>query len=99
MPTDMPGLLASSAGTRLTQAEYERDFGARLWLADGADLWKLERRQYYDETGFPSWDAFAAGDWAAALRPPAHSPAAAAAPSGRPKGDAQLMHLRFQKLH
>jgi hypothetical protein len=65
---DMAELLASATGVRLAQAEYERDFGARLWLADGTDLWKLERLQHYDETGFPSWDAFAAGDWAAALR-------------------------------
>lgn len=65
---DMVESLAAGAGVRLTQAEYEREFGARLWLADGADLWKLERLQHYDEAGFPSWDALAAGDWAAALR-------------------------------
>ena len=51
------------AGTLLGQDEYVRDFGSRLWLADGADSWKVERMQFYDETGFPSWDAFAAGDW------------------------------------
>jgi hypothetical protein len=52
-----------SSGTRLSQDEYTRDFGDRLWLADEADTWKLERPQFYDETGFPSWDAFAAGNW------------------------------------
>lgn len=52
-----------SGGTRLSQDEYGRDFADRLWLADERDTWKLERRQFYDETGFPSWDAFAAGDW------------------------------------
>jgi hypothetical protein len=52
-----------SSGTRLSQDEYGRDFADRLWLADTRDTWKLERRQFYDETGFPSWDAFAAGDW------------------------------------
>ena len=51
------------AGTLLGQDEYVRDFGSRLWLADGADSWKVERMQFYDETGFPSRDAFAAGDW------------------------------------
>jgi hypothetical protein len=56
-------LLEPSSGTRLSQDEYGRDFGARLWLADGADSWKLERLPFYDETGFPSWDAFAAGDF------------------------------------
>lgn len=60
-------LLEPASGTRLPQAEYGRDFGARLWLADGADSWKLERMQFYDETGFPSWDAFAAGDWERSL--------------------------------
>jgi hypothetical protein len=52
-----------SSGTRLSQDEYTRDFGDRLWLADQAYTWKLERMQFYDETGFPSWDAFAAGSW------------------------------------
>jgi len=56
-------LLEPVSGTRLRQDEYVRDFEARLWLADGADSWKIERMQFYDETGFPSWDAFAAGDW------------------------------------
>ena len=52
-----------ASGARLAQDEYVRDFGARLWLADGVDSWKLERMQFFDETGFPSWDAFAAGDF------------------------------------
>jgi hypothetical protein len=52
-----------SSGTRLLQDEYGRDFGDRLWLADQQDTWKLERLQFYDETGFPGWDAFAGGDW------------------------------------
>ena len=52
-----------TSGTRLSQDEYTRDFGDRLWLADETDTWKLERRQFYDETDFPSWDAFAAGNW------------------------------------
>jgi hypothetical protein len=52
-----------SSGTRQSQDEYGRDFADRLWLADKRDTWKLERMQFYDETGFPGWDAFAAGDW------------------------------------
>jgi hypothetical protein len=52
-----------SSGARLSQEEYGRDFADRLWLADTRDTWKLERMQFYDETGFPGWDAFAAGDW------------------------------------
>jgi hypothetical protein len=56
-----------SSGTLLSQAEYQRDFEDRLWLASRSDTWKLERRQFYDETGFPSWDAFAAGNWGRSL--------------------------------
>lgn len=29
--------------------------------------WKFERMQFYDETGFPNWDAFAAGNWGLSL--------------------------------
>jgi hypothetical protein len=60
-------LLDSAAGVALGQAEYQRDFAARMWLADGLDSWKIERLQAYDETGFPSWEAFVAGDWPTAL--------------------------------
>jgi len=60
-------LLASYRGTPLGQAEYQQDFGERIWLAESADSWKIERLQAYDETGFPSWEAFVAGDWPAAL--------------------------------
>lgn len=61
------GLLASNCGVTLGQAEYQRDFGDRIWLAESADSWKIERMQAYDETGFPSWEAFVAGDWPTAL--------------------------------
>jgi hypothetical protein len=30
-------------------------------------FWKIERRQTFREPGMPSWEAFAAGDWARAL--------------------------------
>jgi hypothetical protein len=30
-------------------------------------FWKLERRQTFREPGDPSWEAFAAGDWASSL--------------------------------
>jgi hypothetical protein len=60
-------VLHPESGTRLRQDEYERDFGSRLWLAEGADSWKFERMRFYDETGFPGWDAFAAGDWQRSL--------------------------------
>jgi hypothetical protein len=35
---------------------------------DENGLWKLERQQHFKEPGFPSWEAFAAGDWGEALR-------------------------------
>ena len=63
---DIAPLLESAPGARLAQAEYQRDFGARLWLAK-KKKWKLERLQNYAETGFASWEAFVAGDWRAAL--------------------------------
>jgi len=56
-----------SSGTRLSQEEYARDFADNLWAPDKAGTWKLERMQFYDETGFPSWDAFAAGNWERSL--------------------------------
>ena len=31
-------------------------------------FWKLERRQAFREPGDPSWEAFAAGDWARSLK-------------------------------
>ena len=63
------GLLASYRGIPLGQAGYQRDSGERIWLAGHADSWKIERMQAYDETGFPSWEAFVAGDWAACSAP------------------------------
>jgi hypothetical protein len=68
MPGNFIASLESAAGTRLDQAQYQEDFAASLWLADGADAWKLERLQDYAECGFPSWEAFMAGDWSGALR-------------------------------
>jgi hypothetical protein len=61
------GLLAQCPGVRLGQPEYQEDFGRRMGLGDGADSWKIKRLQAYDESGFPSWEAFLAGDWEAAL--------------------------------
>jgi len=55
-------------GVRLTPVEYRREFPGRQWLVDGLDSWKLERAQEFTELGFPSWEAFAAGDWDTAMR-------------------------------
>ena len=68
MSEPIADLLKSAAGVRLDQPHYEADFGANLWRTDGADSWKLERMQRYSEVGFPSWEAFMAGDWNRALQ-------------------------------
>lgn len=66
----MPDLtrLDESLGERLSLDEYRRDFRDRQWTIGGRESWKLERAQHFIEPGFPSWDAFARGDWDTALR-------------------------------
>jgi len=60
--------LKSADGVRLAQSQYLKDFDDNLWRVDGANSWKLECLQNYSEVGFPSWDAFMAGDWNGALQ-------------------------------
>ncbi|TSB21436.1 DUF6879 family protein [Streptomyces benahoarensis] len=55
------------AGEILKRPEYLADFG-RFHESDIPFLAKIERGQTFKEHGSPSWDAFAAGDWAGALR-------------------------------
>ena len=62
-----PGLPAGG-GERLTRAEYGRDFGERDAAIRDGDSWKLERLQYFEEQGSPSFDALRRGDWQEALR-------------------------------
>lgn len=57
---EVPGI---DVGARLSPAEYPPDWARRRYQVDGVDCWKLERAQHFTETGFPSWDAFDAGDW------------------------------------
>lgn len=57
----------SGAGEILTRADYLADFG-RVHQGDITLLAKIERGQTFKEQGSPSWDAFASGDWAGALR-------------------------------
>ncbi|WP_067793601.1 DUF6879 family protein [Actinomadura formosensis] len=66
----MPDLtrLNDSLGERLPLEEYRHDFRDRQWTIEGEDSWKLERAQHFIEPGFPSWDAFARGDWDTAIR-------------------------------
>lgn len=63
----MRELLSRTSGARLTRAEYSSDFAAREWVVDGHDSWKFERQQHFKEPADSSWNAFAKGDWDAAL--------------------------------
>lgn len=55
------------SGEVLARPDYLEDFG-RFYQNDIDLFVKLERGQTFKEQGSPSWDAFAAGDWADALR-------------------------------
>lgn len=55
------------AGEVLARPDYLDDFG-RIYGSDIRFLAKIERGQTFKEQGSPSWDAFASGDWAGALR-------------------------------
>ncbi|MFD6322448.1 DUF6879 family protein [Streptomyces sp. NPDC058442] len=51
---------------RLDRPTYHADLG-RIYSSGIGFLNKLERGQHFQERGFPSWDAFADGDWEKAL--------------------------------
>ncbi|MFF8318451.1 DUF6879 family protein [Streptomyces bobili] len=51
---------------RLDRPTYHADLG-RVYSNGIGFLNKLERGQHFQERGFPSWDAFAEGDWEGAL--------------------------------
>lgn len=55
------------AGEVLTRADYLADF-SRVHKSGISLLAKIERGQTFKEQGSPSWEAFASGDWAGALR-------------------------------
>lgn len=58
---------ASGDSVRLDRPAYHADLG-RIYSEGGIGfLNKLERGQHFREHGFPSWEAFAAGDWERAL--------------------------------
>ncbi|GAA0977234.1 MULTISPECIES: DUF6879 family protein [Streptomyces violaceusniger group] len=56
----------SGASERFMRPEYHEDF-RRVYESGIRSLNKLERGQNFKERGFPSWEAFAAGEWAKAL--------------------------------
>ena len=51
---------------RLDRPTYHADLG-RIYTSGIGFLNKLERGQHFKERGFPSWEAFADGDWERAL--------------------------------
>ncbi|MFI1827152.1 DUF6879 family protein [Streptomyces sp. NPDC020412] len=57
----------NGAGEVLSRPDYLEDF-SRIHGGDIGLLAKIERGQTFKEQGSPSWDAFASGDWAGALR-------------------------------
>ena len=57
-----------AGGTRLSLADYRADFRAAESVIAGQGSWKLERRQHFRQPGSASWEAFARGQWAEALR-------------------------------
>ena len=57
-----------AGGTRLSLEDYRADFRATESMITGQDSWKLERRQHFRQPGSASWEAFARGQWAEALR-------------------------------
>ncbi|QFQ96814.1 hypothetical protein F9278_11950 [Streptomyces phaeolivaceus] len=54
------------ASERLDRPTYHADLG-RVYSSGIGFLNKLERGQHFKERGFPSWEAFADGDWERAL--------------------------------
>jgi hypothetical protein len=57
---------AGGVSERLDRPTYHADLG-RIYSSGIGFLNKLERGQHFKERGFPSWEAFAAGDWERAL--------------------------------
>lgn len=66
MPNPLNGW--DAGGTRLSLEDYRADFRATDSMITGRDSWKLERRQHFRQPGSASWEAFARGQWAEALR-------------------------------
>ncbi|MGS2588266.1 DUF6879 family protein [Streptomyces hebeiensis] len=57
---------AQGVSNRLDRPSYHEDF-YRIFRSGIRYLNKLERGQQFKERGFPSWEAFAAGEWENAL--------------------------------
>jgi hypothetical protein len=66
MPDPLDGW--ETAGTLLSLRDYRADFRDTESMLARQDSWKLERRQHFRQPGSASWEAFARGQWAEALR-------------------------------
>jgi hypothetical protein len=64
----MADLLDGAAGEQMELAEYRADFEQEFWRTGRSGFWKVQRQQFFQEPGYDSWEAFARGDWAEALR-------------------------------
>ncbi|GAA1253533.1 hypothetical protein GCM10009665_50210 [Kitasatospora nipponensis] len=64
----MRALFGDAPGDRLPLDVYRDDFRKRDFAVDGYDLWKLERRQQFQEPEDASWRAYDEGDCARALQ-------------------------------
>ncbi|MDA0566969.1 hypothetical protein LG943_22010 [Streptomonospora sp. S1-112] len=60
--------MAFARGRHLGLEAYLADFEKRLSRLESGDIWKLERRQHFQQPESESWSAFAAGEWDDALR-------------------------------
>ncbi|MFF1955810.1 DUF6879 family protein [Streptomyces sp. NPDC058220] len=59
-------LFHSGSSERLSRPKYHEDF-RRIYESGITFVNKLERGQHFQERGFASWEAFAAGEWDRAL--------------------------------
>ncbi|GAB3443932.1 hypothetical protein GCM10027570_12630 [Streptomonospora sediminis] len=60
--------IRSAEGTSLDRRAYRADAAAlRADPAMTGEVWKLERTQFFYESGDPAWEAFCSGDWRRAL--------------------------------
>ncbi|RNL84230.1 DUF6879 family protein [Halostreptopolyspora alba] len=56
--------IRAAEGTYLDRHSYRADAAAlRADPAMTGEVWKLERSQFFYETGDPAWEAFRSGDW------------------------------------
>lgn len=63
----MHDLTDGSLAEVLDVAQYQNDYETNFWKIGSSGFWKLERRQFFIEAGYPPYDAFDDGDWQRSL--------------------------------